>query len=300
MQVEPTALDKLLVPVMDMYGQDLHALLVTMLSAEPAKRPSAQEIMGFTFLHPIIPSDREPALAQGPGHSPPSQVQAHETAKIPPAMLPKPRSAHDTPAGCKDHLPAARNLSPDATSPTRATASGRTRPHSASVQVPHEGEHQKQTFSNVTSKSLKAKCPQLHKHREFVAGSSVPELSELEGMAHQGMGLHGSVLYVSKRPERHEYGSVSEAVRWALPGSAIEVLDGIYQEEIVLDKVGLLCVSGIRCSRVELLCCRRRELRMQFFIVSSERWDVAQKLRCILRESRMQVFSVCLGVQQYL
>ncbi len=63
-------------------------------------------------------------------------------------------------------------------------------------------------------------------------------LPELEGLAHRmEVGQPGGVLVVSKRPERHEYGSVCEAVRWARAGSVIEVLDGIYQEEILIEKV---------------------------------------------------------------
>jgi hypothetical protein len=63
-------------------------------------------------------------------------------------------------------------------------------------------------------------------------------MPELEGLAHKmQLGQPGGVLVVSKRPERHEYGSVCEAVRWARAGSVIEVLDGIYQEEILIEKV---------------------------------------------------------------
>jgi hypothetical protein len=105
-QVDPTALTKLLVPVMELYGRDLHALLSSMLSADPAARPSAREILTYSFLHPVIPSDREPALAQGPGSSPPDTAPPAPPSP-PPMVVPKARP-HDASQAQQQHQPATR------------------------------------------------------------------------------------------------------------------------------------------------------------------------------------------------
>jgi hypothetical protein len=105
-QVDPTALTKLLMPVMDLYGRDLHALLSSMLSADPTARPSAREILTYTFLHPVIPSDREPALAQGPGSSPPDTAPPAPPSP-PPLVVPKARP-HDAVSAQQQQQPATR------------------------------------------------------------------------------------------------------------------------------------------------------------------------------------------------
>ena len=44
-QVDPKAIVKVIQPVMELYGPDIHGLLSSMLQPDPKKRPSAAEIV---------------------------------------------------------------------------------------------------------------------------------------------------------------------------------------------------------------------------------------------------------------
>jgi parallel beta-helix repeat protein len=55
--------------------------------------------------------------------------------------------------------------------------------------------------------------------------------------AHGGNGAStGEIIVVSKRPNKDQFGSICEALRAATQGMIIEVMEGKYQEELVIDK----------------------------------------------------------------
>lgn len=67
------------------------------------------------------------------------------------------------------------------------------------------------------------------------AKAAADQLEELE--AAQRRGLQGTgILVVSKRPSRDEFGSISQALRAATDGTTIEIMEGKYQEELLIDK----------------------------------------------------------------
>eukprot|EP00960_Hanusia_phi_P074818 768320-Hanusia_phi.AAC.16 len=50
-QVDPKAIVKVIQPVLELYGPEIHALLASMLQSDPKQRPTASEILEMKFLH---------------------------------------------------------------------------------------------------------------------------------------------------------------------------------------------------------------------------------------------------------
>mmetsp|Transcript_30830 Transcript_30830/g.69511 ORF Transcript_30830/g.69511 Transcript_30830/m.69511 type:complete len:987 (-) Transcript_30830:683-3643(-) len=187
-QVDPKAIVKVIQPVMDLYGPDIHSLLSAMLQSDPKKRPSAAEIVEYKFLKPSPAAEAEPVLVKGPGSSPP---------------------------------PAPRRLTGQRGSPSEQSDAQRltAEPMGAGANYEH-------------SMSPNTRLPRRS------------DDSSDSGISNRFANMRASeTLYVSKRPGRDQFGSISQALRAASDGMTIEIMEGKYQEELFIDKAITLQAS---------------------------------------------------------
>uniref|UniRef100_A0A7S0MDV2 Protein kinase domain-containing protein n=1 Tax=Cryptomonas curvata TaxID=233186 RepID=A0A7S0MDV2_9CRYP len=197
-QVDPKAIVKVIQSVMELYGPDLHGLLASMLQADPKRRPSAEDILAMRFLKPSHTADMEPSPSPAPASGSPPPMRAS----------PGPTKASNASSGAaevQNRTDEARNHRP--------------RQQAGDNIVQDEGA--------------------LRRHgRRGEDDGSLADGSRSKASTHVGnISSAGEVIVVSKRPSKDQYGSISEALRAATEGMVIEVMEGKYQEELVIDKV---------------------------------------------------------------
>jgi NIMA (never in mitosis gene a)-related kinase len=258
-QVDAKAIGKVIQPVMELYGTDIHGLLSSMLQPDPRKRPSAAEIVDYKFLRPSLPSEAEAQRAIGPGSGPPPlQIRERHSMDHPrdsrrsidqvkkeatrghtrrhsmdnPAMRER-RSMDERRSIDDPSSPSSRSDSitsgPSSTSTRERTGAGSTAPlslsrdSSGSANV-HTHGHPSTAQSRTGANSATDQLQQLH-------------LEEMEEVHRRRLQEGTGKLIVSKRPSRDEFGSISQALRAATDGCTIEIHEGKYQEELLIDRV---------------------------------------------------------------
>lgn len=282
-QVDPKAIVKVIQPVMELYGPDIHGLLSSMLQPDPKKRPTAAEIVDYKFLRPTQPSEAEPVQAVGPGSSPPIHARLDTgmtrlSLDEPPRPQPQRRGAsphYDLPKKQKPESPrhGGGRRTPERHSmdipprherrgsmdqlageslrrhsmdnhgvPPRGggAAGGRGMPDSRTASLTSDESKETSTTHSSNAEGLsmgaqvRAPSPSAAQSRS-AAKAAMEQMEQME--AAQRRGLQGTgTLVVSKRPSRGEFGSISQALCAATDGTTIEIMEGKYQEELLIDK----------------------------------------------------------------
>ena len=248
-QVDAKAIVKVIQPVMELYGPDIHGLLSSMLQPDPKKRPAAADIVEYKFLRPAQPSsDAEPLQAVGPGSaSPPVQnrMPAEQRSLEERRILERRSMEQARRESSEQHRLAARMRRHSLDNPAeRMHGSGTPPSRSDSVTSDQSsklgsepagagGTPEASVTASVGNPNPQA-SPGAAQSRS-VAKAAADQLEELEAI--QRRVLQGTAtLVVSKRPSRDEFGSISQALRAATDGATIEIMEGKYQEELVIDK----------------------------------------------------------------
>ena len=260
-QVDPKAIVKVIQPVMELYGPDIHGLLSSMLQPDPKKRPSAAEIVNYNFLRPAQPAEAEPIQAVGPGSSPPVHVRERhsmeqprtvdsrrsmEQAKRDGLRASSRRHSMDNPATIRERHsmdnPAAHT--PGSGTPRSHTDSVTSDPSSVSTREPGGAGETGPSLSRESSISA---------HAQAISGTAQPQsrsaakaasdqMEEVEAAQRRRL-QGGGTLVVSKRPSRDEFGSISQALRAASDGTTIEIMEGKYQEELLIERAITLAAA---------------------------------------------------------
>lgn len=240
-QVDPKAIVKVIQPVMELYGPDIHGLLSSMLQPDPKKRPTAAEIVEYKYLRPTQPSEAEPLQALGPGSSSPPVQARGETRRSMDYPRRERRSmdiqVQETQSTHRRHSmdnPASRNAAPASGSGTPPSGSGSVTSDklgseaAAGIIAPSLSSDGSTAHAHATPSAAQA-------HSRSTAKAAADQMEEKE--AAQRRSLQGAgILVVSKRPSRDEFGSISQALRAATDGTTIEIMEGKYQEELLIDK----------------------------------------------------------------
>jgi len=263
-QVDPKAIVKVIQPVMELYGPDIHGLLSSMLQPDPKKRPTAADIVDYKYLRPTQPSEAEPLQAVGPGlSSPPVQIRRsmdharpgdssrrsmEEQRRKERQWMDKDRLSLDYQRRHSMDNPATRSAAAAANAAAAAHAAGSGTPPSRSDSVTSDqssklgsepagagvGHPALSEGSSISAQPHAHALPSTAQTRSTAKAAS-DQLEEIE--AAQRRGLQGTgILVVSKRPSRDEFGSISQALRAATDGTTIEIMEGKYQEELLMDK----------------------------------------------------------------
>lgn len=295
-QVDQSVLDKLLAPALDLYGPDIRSLLGSMLSPDPSKRPSAAQLLLSSVLQPVIPpsSDREPVVAAGPkSSSPPSTSAFTGTAAV---RLPEKNERLSSVGSVGIPPMRTPGLAKDAGSGNETRAV-----RGAQVAAAATGA----VGDAVAAQGKRVSHMGLWEHEAAKSPGFGGEMSADEGGARVGKGgvremdvpgpnggfggAEGSpqgasrpgrnVLVVSKRRDKDEYGSITEAMKKAKPGCVIEVMGGIYQEELTVvrdvtivarqgtDRVEIHSLSpcpALTCATPGVTCCLKGIRVMHF------------------------------------
>ena len=237
-QVDPKAIVKVIQPVMELYGPDIHGLLSSMLQPDPKKRPSAAEIVDYKFLRPTQPSEAEPLQAVGPGSSPPlprgDTRRSMENPRRGESVSSDANRRHSMDNPVDRRAPQlGAHTGGSGTPPSRSDSV--TSDHSSKLGSEHAGAGGTHTsLSEGSSIGAHAHAPSAAQSRSS-AKAAAEQMEEMD--AAQRRGLQGTTkLVVSKRPSRDEFGSISQAMRAAADGTTIEIKEGKYQEELLIDK----------------------------------------------------------------
>ena len=208
-QCDPKAIVKVIQPIMDLYGADIHGLVASMLVADPAKRPSAAEIAECKFLHHRGKHDLS-AASEATTVTP--ERGSHMLSSVGGSWRSRRSAAQRSPAAASS-VPRRSSMDRDRGSLSNAEDG---------VSGSWHGE--------------KGVWPASPLDDEISRRSEELTLSESVD--------HFEVLVVSKRPGRDQYGSISQALRVATEGMTIEILEGKYQEELVIDKPVTIQAAG--------------------------------------------------------
>eukprot|EP00802_Teleaulax_amphioxeia_P003739 Tamp_03742.p1 GENE.Tamp_03742~~Tamp_03742.p1 ORF type:complete len:1054 (+),score=192.30 Tamp_03742:245-3406(+) len=241
-QVDPKAIVKVIQPVMELYGPDIHGLLSSMLQPDPKKRPSAAEIVDYKFLRPTQPTEAEPLQAVGPGSSPPVHARGDTRRSMdhPRRRLTEletdahRRHSMDNPVE-RRAAHAGVHTGGSATPPSRSdSVTSDQSSKLGSEAAGAGGTHASLSQGSSVNSNVHAHAPNAA-HTRSSAKAAAEQIEEME--AAQRRGLQGSgTLVVSKRPSRDEFGSISQALRAATAGTTIEIKEGKYQEELMIDR----------------------------------------------------------------
>lgn len=238
-QVNPEVLGKLLLPIRELYGPDIRQLLASMLSPDPLKRPSAAQLLRSPILQPVLPCEREPAVVSGPGSASPPALPSLSAATRPPNV------------GSHQSSSAAQLASDDDSSrgSPRAAASsersGRRTPVQLAGTPAAVGSSAPAAVGGgggTPERTRKAAGGGLLAGQVGTGEVAVPGPSGEWGGGHSPQSPQGAskprseVLVVCKRPEKHEFGSIAEALKRSKPGGVVEVRGGIYQEELLFGR----------------------------------------------------------------